>query len=268
MPDNDSPRGDTIDTGGGAHVGGTVNTGGGMFVGRDHVTNTIVNIAAGDLERLAERLFGLLAASDVTLSAGRVAAGDRAEEVPPALADALRQFVDATPGATQTARERQYLLHLCVNPEFQQWQQRYVAISGSYQAAPVLTPAYSAILVRGEGPQRQIERVPLPDIRTAMEQHARFILLAQPGAGKTTVLQRIALDRALAWLRGDSGAQLPLFVRLSAQQADETPQAFLARMWQEAVPGSGRARGGGAACGAAPGAALPARRCAQRGAAR
>ena len=65
--------------------------------------------------------------------------------------------------------------------------------------------------------------------------------LAQPGAGKTTVLQRIALERALAWLRGDSGAQLPLFVRLSAQQADETPQAFLARMWQEAVPGSGRA---------------------------
>ena len=40
MPDSDSPRGDTIDTGsidtgGGAHVSGSVNTGGGAFVGHD-----------------------------------------------------------------------------------------------------------------------------------------------------------------------------------------------------------------------------------------
>jgi formylglycine-generating enzyme required for sulfatase activity len=128
-------------------------------------------------------------------------------------------------------------MHLCVNPDFHRWQQRYVALSGSYQAAPVLTPAYSAILVRGEGPQRQIERVPLPDIRTALTNHAKFILLAQPGAGKTTVLQRIALDKALGCWQGETGAQLPLFVRLAAQQVDETPQAFLARMWQETMPG-------------------------------
>jgi formylglycine-generating enzyme required for sulfatase activity len=79
--------------------------------------------------------------------------------------------------------------------------------------------------------------VPLPDIRAALDTHAKFILLAQPGAGKTTVLQRIALDKALGCWRGEAGAQLPLFVRLAAQQTDETPQAFLARMWQEAMPG-------------------------------
>jgi hypothetical protein len=77
----------------------------------------------------------------------------------------------------------------------------------------------------------------MPDIRAALDTHAKFILLAQPGAGKTTVLQRIALDKALGCWQGKQGAQLPLFVRLAAQQTDETPQAFLARMWQEAMPG-------------------------------
>ena len=237
MPDSDSPTGDTIHTAGGAVVRGSVHTGGGMFVGHDYVTNVTVNLSARDLAHLADRLYGLLTATGATLGAGEVTAGAESVSISPAQADALRQFLDAAPGQTQAERERQYLLHLCVNPDFHRWQQRYVALSGSYQAAPVLTPAYSAILVRGEGPQRQIERVPLPDIRAALDNHARFILLAQPGAGKTTVLQRIALDRALGCWRGETGAQLPLFVRLAAQQTDETPQAFLARMWREAMPG-------------------------------
>ena len=101
----------------------------------------------------------------------------------------------------QAERERQYLLHLCVDPDFRRWEQRYVALSGGYRVLPELTPAFSAIRVLGEGPQRQIERVPLPDIRTALDRHPVFILLAQPGAGKTTVLQRIALDKALACLQ-------------------------------------------------------------------
>ncbi len=235
MPDSDSPTGDTIHTAGGAVVRGDVRAH--LFVGRDNITNNYVKLSGDDLDHIARRLFAMLAASTVRLSAGQVTAGEQVEQVPPELADALRQFLDAAPGQTQTERERQYLLHLCVNPDFHRWQQRYVALSGSYQAAPVLSPAYSLIRVRGERPQRQIERVPLPDIRAALDRHARFILLAQPGAGKTTVLQRIALDKALGYLQGEAGAQLPLFVRLAAQQADETPQAFLARMWREAMPG-------------------------------
>lgn len=246
MADNEatSATGDTIQTGGapytgaGASIGGSVDTGGGMFVGRDQVTNNTINISGSDLERLADRLLGLLTAPGVTLSAGRVTAGERSIDAPPELVDALHKYLAETPGATQPERERQYLVHLCVNPDFHQWQLRYVALSGGYRAAPELTPSYSAILVRGEGPQRQIERVPLPDIRSALDSHARFILLAQPGAGKTTVLQRIALDKALAYLQDNADAQLPLFVRLSAQQADETPRAFLERMWQEQMPGS------------------------------
>ena len=132
-------------------------------------------------------------------------------------------------------------MNLCVNPEFHQWQQRYVALAGGYRTVPELTPNYSTILVRGEGPQRQIERVPLADIRMALDAHATFILLAQPGAGKTTVLQRIALDKAQRCLVGDPEALLPLFVRLAAQGEAESPHDFLARMWQAAMPGDGSA---------------------------
>ncbi|MFN8467194.1 MAG: SUMF1/EgtB/PvdO family nonheme iron enzyme [Caldilineaceae bacterium] len=239
MAEHDPTNIGGIDTGGGAFVGGGV--GARQFVGRDHITNVTINVAGAELAGLAATLLGLLATPGVRLQAGEVAAAGRTVAVPPELADALCKFLDAAPGPTVAERERQYLLRLCVDPDFQQWQQRYVALAGGYRAVPELTPAYSAILVRGEGPQRQIERVALPDIRTALDKHAVLILLAQPGAGKTTVLQRIALDRAVACLQAQPGARFPLFVRLAAQEAAESPRTFLARMWRENVPGSGDA---------------------------
>ena len=51
------------------------------------------------------------------------------------------------------------------------------------------------------------------------------------------MLQRIALDKAFAYLRGEDDALIPLFVRLSAQEVDESPRRFLERMWHEAMPG-------------------------------
>jgi len=148
------------------------------------------------------------------------------------------EWLAAASGATQPERERQYLIHLCVNPEFHQWQQRYVALAGGYRVVPELTHSYSTNLVRDEMPQRQNERVPLADIRLALDKYPTLILLAQPGAGKTTVLQRIALDKGLARLAEGQTALTPLFVRLSDQRVDESPHGFLARMWQEAMPGA------------------------------
>ncbi len=163
MAEHDPPNVGGIDTGGGAFVGGGVAAR--QFVGRDNITNVTINVAGAELAALAATLLALLATPGVRLQAGEVAAAGRTVAVPPELADALRKFLDAAPGPTQAERERQYLLRLCVDPDFQQWQQRYVALAGGYRAVPELTPAYSAILVRGEGPQRQIERVALPDIR-------------------------------------------------------------------------------------------------------
>ncbi|MCB9138041.1 MAG: SUMF1/EgtB/PvdO family nonheme iron enzyme [Caldilineaceae bacterium] len=236
-------------TGGGAHVGRDVETH--IFIGRDSVTNLTVNLTGAELEETVARLLALLSAQGARVRAGEVHAGDQRLDVNGALVDAVRQYQQAAPGGDQQARIRQYLAYLCIDPDFHGWQQRYVSLSGGYRAVPELTHSYSAILVRGEGPQRKIERVPLDDIRDALDEHAAFVLLAQPGGGKTTVLQRTALDRALACLRGpdigrgenekesDLDGLIPLFVRLSAQEVRERPLAFLARMWREAVPGSG-----------------------------
>lgn len=147
---------------------------------------------------------------------------------------ALGQYLAALSPLVPEKRIEHYLAHLCLRPHFQKWHQRYVTLSGSYRD---LEPHFSKILVRGEGPQREIERVHLDDIRAAIDEHTSAILLAQPGAGKTTVLRKLGLDLALLRLQND-GERLPLYVPLANQQPDETPDAFLARRWCEEMPGT------------------------------
>jgi hypothetical protein len=111
-----------------------------------------------------------------------------------------------------------------------------VTLSGKAQA-PDLTPRYSEIQIWGDGPQREIKRVPLPDIRDAVQRYPAFLLKGLPGGGKTTVLQRLALDQALALLHDPAAGWLPLWTRLASQKPDETPHEFLARMWRLENPG-------------------------------
>ncbi|HHH41454.1 MAG TPA: NACHT domain-containing protein, partial [Chloroflexi bacterium] len=207
------------------------------FVGRDVNLNLEIHATGEELQALLDRLLPLLQERDVTVQDGVITARDRTLEVSPAQADALGQFLAALAVDDPAERERHYLTYLVVNPAFRRWSSLYVPLSGGYQPVPEITPTYSKILVRGEGPQRQIERVRLEDIRQALDEHPSFVLLAPPGAGKTTVLQRLALDLALQRLQDGSRARLPLFVRLAAQRPHEDPHDFLARMWHQEMPG-------------------------------
>ncbi|MBI3959729.1 MAG: SUMF1/EgtB/PvdO family nonheme iron enzyme [Chloroflexi bacterium] len=207
------------------------------FVGRDMHLNVEVHLTGEQLQERLDQLLPLLRQADVSVGDGVVSAQGQRLAIDSAAADALVKYIAAKPTEDAQEREEAYLTRLCLNTGLRRIYSRYVPLSGGYRPVRGLSPTYSRILVRGEGPQRTIERVRLDDIRQAVDEHPAFVLLAQPGAGKTTVLQRLALEMALKRLQEGDEALLPLFVRLAAQKPEEAPLDFLGRMWREEAPG-------------------------------
>jgi formylglycine-generating enzyme required for sulfatase activity len=230
-----------IDTGGGAATLGDLDNRAGVFIGRDLHLNVELRFTAGEMQGLLDQLLNLLRLPGVRIQNGAVNAQEQTLPVGPAQFEALGKYLAATPAASAAEREARYLARLCVHPDFQQWQTRYVTLSGGTRDAPELTPRYSQIQIWGDGPQRERKRVPLPDIREAVQRYPAFLLLGLPGGGKTTVLQRLALDQALARLHDPDAGWLPLWTRLASQKPNETPHEFLARMWRLENPGGGDA---------------------------
>ena len=131
-----------------------------------------------------------------------------------------------------------YLAGLVMHRDFGPWDTRYVPLEGTASRAVVpegwagnIPVELCALCPRGEGPDQRIERVRIPDIAAAVQEYPQFVLLGEPGAGKTTVLQKIALDAARARLQDDS-EPVPLFVRLGTHREPESPFSFLARAWR------------------------------------
>lgn len=226
-----------IDTNGGSAFLGDFDNREGVYVGRDLNLNIEMRFSGNQLQALLDQLLALLRVSGVRVRDGEITAGGETLAVSQAEIEALGKYLADTPAPDSAQREARYLARLCVHPDYQQWQARYVTLSGSVRVAPELTPRYSEIQVWGDGPQREIKRVPLPDIRDALERYPAFLIKGLPGAGKTTVLQRLALDQALARLHDPAAARLPLWVRLTAQKPEETPHEFLVRMWRLENPG-------------------------------
>ena len=227
-----------IDTSGGSAFQGDFDNREGVYVGRDLNLNVELRFTGDQLQTLLDQLLALLRAPGVHVRDGVVTAGAEALTVSPAEVEALGKYMADAPASGTAEREARYLARLCVHPDYQQWQARYVTLSGSSRIHPELTRHYSEIQVWGDGPQRQIQRVPMPDIRDALDRYPAFLIAAQPGAGKTTVMQRLALDQALARLHDPASARLPLWVRLAAQKPEESPHEFLVRMWRLENPGS------------------------------
>lgn len=74
--------------------------------------------------------------------------------------------------------------------------------------------------------QQPMESRDFGDILTAFGQVKRAALLGQPGAGKTTTLNKLAADLA-QWAKTDAGAPLPLMVSLGDWIEDDLLPAFL-----------------------------------------
>jgi formylglycine-generating enzyme required for sulfatase activity len=91
-----------------------------------------------------------------------------------------------------------------------------------------IPPGFEKLMERGSGEHDEIKRLPVHDLREAIAEHRRIILLGEPGSGKTTTLWRLTCDYAIA-ARSDGRAPLPLLAHLS-EYTDPVPfDVFLAR---------------------------------------
>ncbi len=146
---------------------------------------------------------------------------------------ALETTIGDLTGSSAREDELTYLNALVTQYEY--WAQKYTPLAGiaEVRAATADGPrldlpqlfkplSFEKLIEHGFGEQRQVERVPVDDLRAAVRQYRRLVLLGEPGAGKTTTLWRLVYDYAAAALH-DEAAPLPLLVPLGGYTGAETP---------------------------------------------
>ena len=150
------------------------------------------------------------------------------------------------PGAVEQLIGRRdlksYLLALTVHRDYQIWATKFIPLAAWMDVKHAvegldLPVAFSEFRLprEGEGLEARLTSVPLHDITEALSKHSAFVILGEPGAGKTTTLQKIAFEAARAILSGEDSrgaSRVPLFVRLS-QQGARAPFDFLKAEWKQ-----------------------------------
>lgn len=121
----------------------------------------------------------------------------------------------------------EWLQRQTVREAFKQWETQFVPLSGR-ERLPV---DVALVRTEGEGPNQKRVREKIPDVRDAFNEHERFVLLGDPGGGKTTVLEKLALEGFHNAAR-DEAARIPFFVELRRHRKG-TPTDFLAEQWEK-----------------------------------
>jgi hypothetical protein len=124
---------------------------------------------------------------------------------------------------------------------YQYWRDHYTPLAGitEVRAAvkdgprldlpmPFIPAGFEKLVEHGYGERGDVRREPVDDLRDAVAEHKRIILLGAPGSGKTTTLWRMAYDYANA-ARADAQAPLPVLVPLGGYTDDGPFEAYLAR---------------------------------------
>ena len=124
---------------------------------------------------------------------------------------------------------------------YEHWRDHYTPLAGiaEVRAAvengprldlpmPFIPHGFEKLVEHGYGERVEVRREPMDDLRTAVAEHRRIVLLGDPGCGKTTTLWRLAYDYAEA-AKADGRAPLPLLIPLGSYTDDAPFDTHLAR---------------------------------------
>lgn len=221
---------ESVSTEGGAVVHGDV--GSGTFIGRDQ----IIVLSGYSQTQLEQALDGMVHMLQQPGTSIRFADGEgrRTMSLTGENTGATVSLEAAMALSSMTVQdESSYLASMIVSPVLRRWGTQFVPLSGTLTVIQdpsgilEVHPEFSILHARGEGAERRVYRERVPDISTVARRYNTFVVLGEPGAGKTTVLCKLALEAAETRLRTGAG-RLPLLVTLADYRDCADPYAFVA----------------------------------------
>ena len=205
-----------------------------LHAARDVILGNQTNYLNADLSRL-EALLGqiiaLLRQPGTNIQIGGdlhdsvlVVGNDNQVEINRAAFGALGKLQQ---GADARRREEIYLTRFVLVESYARLQRLYLPLTGFLHSEPTMH------LTDRQDPGLSQAGIKVDDLREAITRYnkTRLVILGEPGSGKTTTLQRLALDLALERLRDPESAMLPLRADLYKYNG-ELPDPFLESQWK------------------------------------